>query len=61
MTDNFTVEDARKRNEALRRVARIDRAEIDELTTDLRNEARRNHFAERLELAFATRRPAWQK
>lgn len=56
MTDDYTPEDARKRNEALRRVARIERAEIDELTTDLRDEARRNHFAERLELAFAARR-----
>lgn len=58
MTDDYTLDDARKRNEALRRVARIDRAEIDELTTDLRDEARRNHFAERLELAFAARRHA---
>lgn len=58
MTDDYTLADARKRNEALRRVTRIDRAEIDELTTDLRDEARRNHFAERLELAFATRRHA---
>lgn len=58
MTDDYTPEDARKRNEALRRVTRIDRAEIDELTTDLRDEARRNHFAERLELAFAARRHA---
>ena len=56
MTDDYTLADARKRNEALRRVTRIDRAEIDELTTDLRDEARRNHFAERLELAFAARR-----
>lgn len=58
MTDDYTLDDARKRNEALRRVTRIDRAEIDELTTDLRDEARRNHFAERLELAFAARRHA---
>ena len=58
MTDDYTPEDARKRNEALRRVARIDREEIDNLTTDLRDEARRNHFAERLELAFAARRHA---
>ena len=58
MTDDYTLEDARKRNETLRRVTRIDRAEIDELTTDLRDEARRNHFAERLELAFAARRHA---
>ena len=58
MTDDYTLADARKRNEALRRVARIDRAEIDELTTDLRDEALRNHFAERLELAFAARRRA---
>lgn len=58
MTDDYTLADARKRNEALRRVTRIDRAEIDELTTDLRDEARRNHFAERLELAFAARRHA---
>ena len=58
MNDDYTVDDARKRNEALRRVTRIDRAEIDELTTDLRDEALRNHFAERLELAFAARRRA---
>ena len=58
MTDDYTPEDARKRNEALRRVARIDREEIDLLTTDLRDEANRNHFAERLRLAFATRRHA---
>lgn len=58
MTDDYTPEDARKRNEALRRVARIDRAEIDTLTTDLRDEANRNHFAERLQLAFAARRHA---
>lgn len=58
MTDDYTLAEARKRNEALRRVTRIDRAEIDELTTDLRDEARRNHFAERLELAFAARRHA---
>lgn len=58
MNDDYTLADARKRNEALRRVTRIDREEIDELTTDLRDEARRNHFAERLELAFAARRHA---
>ena len=58
MTDDYTVEDARRRNEALRRVTRIDREEIDNLTTDLRDEARRNHFAERLALAFAARRHA---
>ena len=58
MTDDYTLDDARKRNEALRRVTRIDRVEIDELTTELRDEARRNHFAERLELAFAARRHA---
>lgn len=58
MTDDYTLEDARKRNEALRRVTRIDREEIDKLTTDLRDEALRNHFAERLELAFAARRHA---
>ena len=58
MTDDYSLADARKRNEALRRVTRIDRAEIDELTTDLRDEALRNHFAERLELAFAARRHA---
>ena len=58
MTDDYTVEDARRRNEALRRVTRIDREEIDKLTTDLRDEARRNHFAERLALAFAARRHA---
>lgn len=58
MNDDLTLADARKRNEALRRVTRIDRAEIDELTTDLRDEADRNHFAERLQLAFAARRHA---
>lgn len=58
MTDDYTPEDARKRNEALRRVARIDREEVDALTTDLREEANRNHFAERLRLAFAARRHA---
>lgn len=56
MTDDYTLEDARKRNEVLRRIARIDREEINELTTDLRDEANRNHFAERLQLAFTSRR-----
>lgn len=56
MNDDYTLADARKRNEALRRVTRIDREEIDSLTTDLRDEADRNHFAERLQLAFAARR-----
>lgn len=58
MSDDYTIDDARKRNEAFRRVARLDRKEIDDLTMDLRDEADRNHFAERLQLAFAARRHA---
>lgn len=58
MNDDYTLADARKRNEALRRVTDMDRQEIDDLTTDLRDEANRNHFAERLQLAFTARRHA---
>lgn len=58
MTDKLTPSDARKRNAALRRLTRMDRTEIDELTTDLKDVADRNHFAERLELAFRARRAA---
>lgn len=58
MNDPITPEDARRTNEAMRRLARIDRAEVDDVTTSLREEASRNHFAERLELAFRRRRIA---
>jgi hypothetical protein len=58
MSEPLTPEDAQRTNEAMRRLARMDRAEVDEVTTSLREEAARNHFAERLELAFRCRRTA---
>lgn len=56
MDKALTPEDAQRQNEAMRRLTRLDRVEVDEVTTSLRDEADRNHFAQRLELAFRRRR-----
>lgn len=51
-----TPEDARRENARQARRATEDRAEVDALVADLRTEATRNHFAERLALAFMRRK-----
>lgn len=54
--DQQTPEDARRENARQAARATEDRAEVDALVADLHFEATRNHFAERLQLAFQRRR-----
>lgn len=58
MNEQITPDQARKQNASLALMVRADRTEVDQVTSDLREQARRNHFAERIELAFRRREHA---